>query len=109
MTNPTTTAPTEAGGDRVDGGDIDRTMTDSNADNGVNGEETSSAATPFSEHLSIETATADVQSALDDYPDTYPFNHHFHPTVDQPILGFDPTVVQDDFDPFDLDDYLHLD
>ncbi|ERF75013.1 hypothetical protein EPUS_08058 [Endocarpon pusillum Z07020] len=64
---------------------------------------------PYAENLSIETATADVQRALEDYPDEYPYAHHFHPEVGVPILAFDPTVIQDDFDPFDLGDYVEFD
>jgi hypothetical protein len=62
----------------------------------------------YAENLSIETATADVQQALEDYPDEYPYNLHFHPAVDRPIVAFDPTVVQDDFDPFDLNDFVNF-
>ena len=79
-------------------------MTDSAADT-VNNE----ASTPYGENLSIKTATADVQRAFEDYPDEYPYNHHFHPAVSQPIVAFNPTVIQDDFDPFNIADYLNLD
>lgn len=88
--------------------------------NGVNAEDqimtenddvntNTTTAAPYGENLSIETATADVQRALDDYPDQYPYDHHFHPAVHQPILAFDPTVVQDDFDPYDIADYVNFD
>lgn len=63
----------------------------------------------FGENLSIETATADLQRALERYPDQYPYAHHFHPAVDTPILAFDPNVVQDRFDPFNLNDYVNFD
>jgi len=33
---------------------------------------------------------------------------HFHPDVEIPILAFDPTVIQDSFDPFDLADYINM-
>ncbi|KAF7502296.1 hypothetical protein GJ744_006151 [Endocarpon pusillum] len=32
-----------------------------------------------SQNLSIETATAEVQRALEAYPDEYPYAHYFHP------------------------------
>jgi Mating-type protein MAT alpha 1 HMG-box len=68
-----------------------------------------SSTAAYAENLSIETATADVQRALEDYPDQYPYNFHFHPAVDQPILAFDPALIQDDFDPFDLRDFINFD
>lgn len=95
------TAQSEINAGAIDG---DQAMTDNN-DNIVNGE---AMTTPYGENLSIETATADVQKALEDYPDEYPFAHHFHPAVDRPILAFDPTVIQDNFDPYDLNDYINL-
>ena len=33
---------------------------------------------------------------------------HFHPDI-QPALGFDPATIQDDFDPFDVSDYVNFD
>lgn len=68
-----------------------------------------SSTAAYAENLSIETATADVQRALEDYPDKYPYNYHFHPAVDQPILAFDPALIQDNFDPFDLGDFINFD
>lgn len=82
----------------------DQTMTDT-ADEATN----VGTPAPYGENLSIETATADVQRALEDYPDEYPYAHHFHPEVGVPILAFDPNVIQDDFDPFDLGDYVEFD
>jgi hypothetical protein len=67
------------------------------------------ATAPYAENLSIETATADVQRALEEYGDEYPYPMHFHPDVEIPILAFDPTMVQDSFDPFDLADYINMD
>lgn len=81
--------------------DGDQTMTDSAA-GAVDG----AGVAPYGENLSIETATTDVQSALDDYPDEYPYAHHFHPAVEHPIVAFDPTVIQDDFDPFHIADFV---
>ncbi|KAK7897056.1 hypothetical protein LTR67_004944 [Exophiala xenobiotica] len=51
-------------------------------------------------YLSVAAVTADQQTAFDNI-DTLAL--HFHPGVQPPILGFDPRVIQDDFDPFDLD------
>jgi hypothetical protein len=67
------------------------------------------AAAPYGENLSIETATDDVQRAFEDYPDEHPFNLHFHPAVEQPIVAFDPSLIQDAFDPFDLADFINSD
>jgi hypothetical protein len=67
-----------------------------------------SATAPFSENLSIEKATADNQRAMSDYRDEYPFNMHFHLDLEIPILAFDPSVVQDSFDPFELTDYVNM-
>ena len=80
----------------------DQAMTDS-AEHNFNGE----ASASYGENTSIETATADLQHALEDYPDEYPYAHHFHPAVERPIVAFDPTVIQDDFDPFDINDYIN--
>lgn len=87
-----------------DGNGRDETMTESSDD--MDNVGTSSS---FGENLSIETATADVQRALEEYPDEYPYAHHFHPAVENPILAFDPTVIQDDFDPFNISDFVNLD
>ncbi len=105
-------AQTQANGTAVE---VDQTMIDSAAD-AVDGDQTmtdsaagavdSEALAPYGENLSIETATTDVQRALDDYPDEYPYAHHFHPAVEHPIVAFDPTVIQDDFDPFDIADFV---
>ena len=84
--------------------DGDQTMTE-NTDDATN----VGNPAPYAENLSIETATADVQHALEDYPDEYPYAHHFHPATEHPILAFDPTVVQDDFDPFDLGSFINFD
>ncbi len=89
----------------------DQTMIETTADDDVTNVGTPPAPAPlYGENLSIETATADVQGALEDYADEYPYAHHFHPeVVGVPILAFDPTVIQDDFDPFDLGDYMEFD
>ncbi|KAK6371725.1 hypothetical protein LTS17_008548 [Exophiala oligosperma] len=50
-------------------------------------------------YLSIATVTADQQAAFENNE----LALHFHPGIQPPILGFDPRIVQDDFDPFDLD------
>ena len=54
----------------------------------------------------IEQVTADQQQAFDQMP--MPF--HFHPGIQPPVLGFDPNMIQDDFDPFsfNVDEYLNL-
>ncbi|KAL2433875.1 hypothetical protein ABEF95_011682 [Exophiala dermatitidis] len=56
-------------------------------------------ATETPAYLSIEHVTADQQAAFE----RNPLALHFHPGVQPPILGFDPRIIQDDFDPFDLD------
>jgi hypothetical protein len=50
-------------------------------------------------YLSIGAVTRDQQAAFDNTD----LALHFHPDVLPPILGFDPRVIQNDFDPFDLD------
>ncbi|EXJ82279.1 hypothetical protein A1O3_06092 [Capronia epimyces CBS 606.96] len=50
-------------------------------------------------YLSIQHITTDQQAAFDGYA----LALHFHPNIQPPILGFDPRIIQDDFDPFDLD------
>ncbi|KIV97489.1 hypothetical protein PV10_01239 [Exophiala mesophila] len=67
---------------------------------------TSAQATPSSVssdhvpegYLTIGAVTADQQAAYDQLE----FGYHFHPDM-EPVLGFDPRIIQDDFDPFDLD------
>jgi hypothetical protein len=49
---------------------------------------------------SIATVTADQQQAYE----RTPFALHFHPDV-PPALGFDPNMIQDEFDPFSLIDF----
>lgn len=88
-----------------DGNGAQQTMTEATG-NTANAD---ASAAPYAENLSIETATADVQRALEDYPDEYPYNYHFHPAVNQPIVSFDPTIVQDDFDPFNIGDFVNFD
>jgi hypothetical protein len=95
------TAQTEVKGDANDG---DQTMAES-AEDTANVDATAS----YAENLSIETTTAGVQRALEEYPGEYPYAYHFHPAVDQPILAFDPTVIQDNFDPFDMADFVDFD
>ncbi|RMD44179.1 hypothetical protein DV735_g1008, partial [Chaetothyriales sp. CBS 134920] len=51
---------------------------------------------------SINDVTADQQHAFAQVP----FAMHFHPQVQPPVLGFDPGMIQDDFDPFSLDAHL---
>ena len=36
---------------------------------------------------------------------------HFHPAIQPPVLGFDPNLIQDNFDlySFDIDQYLNFD
>ena len=50
-------------------------------------------------YLTIQAVTADQQAAFERHPEAV----HFHPNISPPVLGFDPRVIQDDFDPFDLD------
>ena len=57
---------------------------------------------------SIGAVIADQQGALEAFPSQYPFTLHFHPDI-QPALGFHPAMVQDDFDPFDISDYVNFD
>ena len=49
---------------------------------------------------SIDAVTADQQRAYE----RTPFFLHFHPEIQPPVLGFDPNMVQDEFDPFSLFD-----
>jgi hypothetical protein len=57
---------------------------------------------------SIGTVIAEQQGALEAYPSQYPYTLHFHPGIQQPVLGFNPGMVQDDFDPFDISDYVNF-
>ncbi|KAI1612724.1 mating-type protein MAT alpha 1-domain-containing protein [Exophiala viscosa] len=50
-------------------------------------------------YLSVAAVTAEQQDAFE----SNSLALHFHPDVSPPILGFDPRVIQDDFDPFNLD------
>ena len=47
---------------------------------------------------SINDITVDQQRAYE----RTPFALHFHPQIQPPVLGFDPNIIQDDFDPFTL-------
>lgn len=58
---------------------------------------------------SIQAVTNDQQRALEAYPSRYPYNLHFHPDIQQPALGFNPAMIQDDFDPFNISDYINFD
>lgn len=49
---------------------------------------------------SINAITADQQRAYEQTP----FSLHFHPDIQPPVLGFDPNMIQDEFDPFSLFD-----
>ncbi|KAK5053166.1 hypothetical protein LTR84_002140 [Exophiala bonariae] len=49
-------------------------------------------------YLTIDAVTADQQATYEQLE----IGYHFHPRM-APVLGFDPRIVQDDFDPFDLD------
>ncbi|ETN43367.1 uncharacterized protein HMPREF1541_02526 [Cyphellophora europaea CBS 101466] len=51
-------------------------------------------------HPSIDTVTADQQRAYE----RTPFALHFHPEIQPPVLGFDPNMIQDEFDPFSFFD-----
>ncbi|OAG34384.1 hypothetical protein AYO21_11470 [Fonsecaea monophora] len=55
------------------------------------------------DYLTIEAVTADQQSAYARTNGAGLAALHFHPQISPPILGFDPRIVQDDFDPFNLD------
>lgn len=58
---------------------------------------------------SIGTVIAEQQGVLEAYPSQYPYTLHFHPHIQQPALGFNPAMIQDDFDPFDISDYVNFD
>ena len=58
---------------------------------------------------SIQAINSDQQRALEAYPSQYPYNLHFHPDIQQPALAFNPAMIQDDFDPFDISDYINFD
>lgn len=49
-------------------------------------------------YLSINAVTADQQATYEQLE----IGYHFHPNM-APVLRFDPRIIQDDFDPFDLD------
>ena len=49
-------------------------------------------------HPSISAVTADQQQAYE----RTPFALHFNPQIQPPILGFEPNIIQDDFNPFSL-------
>ena len=57
---------------------------------------------------SINDVTIDQQRAYE----RTPFALHFHPRIQPPVLGFDPNMIQDDFDPFtlnaDIGEFLNL-
>ena len=55
----------------------------------------------------IEQVTADQQQAFD----RMPMPLHIHPDIQPPVLGFDPNMIQDNFDPysFNPDQYLNFD
>lgn len=50
-------------------------------------------------YLSIAEVTADQQAAFDGNT----ISSHFHPNVQPPVLGFDPSIIQGEFDPFSLE------
>ncbi|KIW87205.1 uncharacterized protein Z519_12107 [Cladophialophora bantiana CBS 173.52] len=54
------------------------------------------------DYLTIEHVIADQQSAYGRTNGPSQAGLHFHPSISPPILGFDPRVIQDDFDPFNL-------
>jgi hypothetical protein len=58
---------------------------------------------------SIGAVIAEQQEALEAYPSQYPYTLHFHPDIQQPVLGFNPATIQDDFDPFDLSGCVNFD
>ena len=66
------------------------------------------ASTRSDYNPSIGTVIAEQQGALEAYPSQYPYTLHFHPDIQQPALGFSPGMVQDDFDPFDISDYVNF-
>lgn len=53
----------------------------------------------------IEQVTADQQHAFEQLP----MPIHFHPGIQPPVLGFDPNMIQDDFDPYTFDQYINFD
>ena len=55
-------------------------------------------------YLTIEAVTADQQAAYE----RLEIGFHFHPAMPQ-ILGFDPRIIQDEFDPFNLDLNAYID
>jgi hypothetical protein len=50
-------------------------------------------------YLTMDTVTADQQNAYAQYAPGL----HFHPAISPPVLGFDPSYIQNEFDPFELD------
>ncbi|OQV10182.1 hypothetical protein CLAIMM_14217 [Cladophialophora immunda] len=57
----------------------------------------------FTDYLTIDAVNADQQAAYARTNGPSQAALHFHPQISPPILGFDPRVIQDDFDPFNLD------
>lgn len=70
-----------------------------NDDGEGNGEVSVRTIIESNAYLSVAAVTADQQEAFDNHA----LALHFHPDISPPILGFDPRIIQDDFDPFDLD------
>ena len=58
-------------------------------------------------NLSHGTVIADQSQAFDAMS-SFPFDIHFHPSVADPILGYDPQAIQDDFEPFDVSEFLNM-
>ncbi|KIW14260.1 hypothetical protein PV08_07042 [Exophiala spinifera] len=101
-TNTTDNAASGHAGEQADA------EADAEAEAGVEGEEDKQqeeevpiheAIMTSNTYLTIAAITADQQAAFEDNDLVL----HFQPGIEPPILGFDPRVVQDDFDPFDLD------
>lgn len=69
------------------------------------GTESTSQEGPADQYLTIQAVTDDQQAAYEHHA----LALHFHPTISPPILGFDPRIIQDDFDPFNLDLSAYID
>lgn len=50
-------------------------------------------------NLSFDAVTQDQQRAYENTPATA----HWHPAIQPPILGIDPNIIQDEFDPFSFE------
>ena len=58
--------------------------------------------------LSHELVIADQNQALESFG-SLPLDIHFDPSMAYPVLAYDPSLIQSDFDPFDLSEFVDAD